>query len=156
MEEKPDEIITILKEDAVFWLDAAGRWNNEHGPFGHPKVSAYFHACIKRDENGYYIGQQRDAVYEKVYFRYEDTALFVFGMKIGDKVITLKLNTGVRIELKPTDLFIKDDDLYTQTAEGPAKFSQKSLMTVTKLMEEENGVLFINAGGKRFKIPGQA
>jgi len=154
MKAKPD-VITIPKEDAVFWMDAAGRWNNEHGPFEHPKVSAYFHACIKRDENGYYIGQQQDAVYEKVYFRYEDTALFVFSMEIGAKVITLKLNTGLRIELKPADLFIKDDDLYIHTAGGTAKFHQKSLMTVTKLMEEENGELFINAGGERFKIPGQ-
>ena len=154
MKEKPD-VITIPKDDAVFWLDAGGRWNNEHGLFEHPKVSAYFHACIKSDENGYYVGQPRDDVYEKVYFRYEDTALFVFGVEIGAEEITLRLNTGLQIKLKPADLFIKDDNLYTQTAQGLAKFNQQSLMKVSKLMEEENGELFIKAGEERFKISGQ-
>lgn len=154
MKEKPD-VITIPKEDAVFWLDARGRWSNEHGPFEHPKVSAYFHACLKKDENGYYVGQQRDKVYEKIYFRYEDTALFVFGVEIGVEEITLRLNTGRRIKLKPADLFIKDDNLYTQTAEGLAKFNQQSLMKVSDLIEEENGELFIKAGGGRFKISEQ-
>ena len=152
MKETPN-VITIPREDAVFWLDARGRWNNEHGPFQHPKVSAYFHACIKRDANGYYVGQQRDEVYEKVYFRYEDTALFVFGVEFKGEEVTFRLNTGRLIKLKPADLFIKNDDLYTQTAEGPAKFNQQSLMRVSKLVEEENGELFIRVGGETFKIP---
>ena len=154
MKEKPN-VITIPKEDAVFWLDARGRWNNEHGPFEHPRVRAYFHACIKKDENGYYIGQQRDDVYEKVYFRYEDTALFIFGVEIGPEEVTLRLNTGLRIKLKPADLFVKDDDLYTQTTQGPAKFNQQSLMKISKLMEDDNDELFIKVGEMRFKISGQ-
>lgn len=149
------ETTTIPKEDAVFWLDAEGRWHNEHGPFEHPKVSAYFHACIQRDGDGYYVGQQRDALYEKVYFRYEDTALFVFGIEEQDTDIVLRLNTGRRIDLKPADLFVKDDRLYTQTDLGPARFNQKCLLQMANRIEEQNGGLFIKIGSKRSKISGK-
>jgi hypothetical protein len=148
------EIITIPKEEAVFWLDAEGRWHNEHGPFEHPKVSAYFHACIQHDADGYYVGQQRDAVYEKVYFRYDDTALFVFRVNIGPEDIKLKLNTGQQITLDPDTLSIKDDHLYTLTAQGLAKFNQRCLLDVSKLLDEENGTLYITIGHKRSKISG--
>jgi hypothetical protein len=154
MTEKP-EIITIPKEDAVFWLDAEGRWHNEHGPFEHPKVSAYFHTCIQRDAEGYYVGQQRDVVYEKVYFRYADTALFVFRVDIGPEEIMLRLNTGQKIRLEPDTLSIKDDHLYIQTPQGLARFNQSSLLEISKQMEEENGDLFIVVGHARFKVDGQ-
>ncbi len=149
------ETITIPKEDAVFWLDAEGRWQNEHGPFEHPKVSAYFHTCIQHDAEGYYVGQKRDAVYEKVYFRYEDTALFVFRVDIGAEDISLRLNTGQQITLAPDTLSIKADHLYTQTPQGTAKFNQSSLLEISKQMEEENGDLFIRVGHARFKVAGQ-
>lgn len=149
------ETITIPKEEAVFWLDAEGRWHNEHGPFEHPKVSAYFHACIQQDSDGYYVGQQRDDVYEKVYFRYEDTALFVFRVDIGPDDITLRLNTGQALRLEPTALFIKGDHLYTRTPLGVARFNQSSLLAISKKMEEENGVLYLTTGRERFRITGQ-
>ncbi len=149
------ETITIPREDAVFWLDAEGRWQNEHGPFEHPKVSAYFHTCIQHDADGYYVGQQRDAVYEKVYFRYEDTALFVFRVDIGPEDITLRLNTGRQITLVPADLFIKTDHLYTLTPQGDARFNQSSLLEISKQMEDESGDLFIRVGNGRFKVAGR-
>jgi len=154
MEEKL-ETITIPKEDAVFWLDAEGRWHNEHGPFEHPKVSAYFHACIQRDADGYYVGQQRDAVYEKVYFRYADTALFVFGVKDRGAATTLRLNTGRKIDLNPEDLYVKDDRLYTQTDFGPARFNQKCLLQIADRIEEHSSDLYIRMGDNRFKISGK-
>jgi len=154
MEEKLDTII-IPKEDAVFWLDAEGRWHNEHGPFEHPKVSAYFHACIQHDADGYYVGQQRDAVYEKVYFRHEDTALFVFGVEDRGAAATLHLNTGLKIELDPEDLFVKDDRLYARTDLGPARFNQKCLLQIAARIEEHGDDLFIKMGDKRFKISGK-
>jgi len=154
MEEKLDTI-TIPKEEAVFWLDAEGRWHNEHGPFEHPKVSAYFHACIQYDADGYYVGQQRDAVYEKVYFRHEDTALFVFGMEERDATTTLRLNTGLEIDLNPEDLFVQDDHLYTRTDLGPARFNQKCLLQIAGRIEERGDDLFIKVGANRFKISGK-
>lgn len=147
--------ITIPKEDAVFWLDAEGRWHNEHGPFEHPKVNAYFHTCIQHDAEGYYVGQKRDAAYEKVYFRYEDTALFVFRVYIGAEDISLRLNTGQQITLEPGALSTKDDHLYIQTPQGIARFNQSSLLEISKQMEEENGDLFIRAGNACFKVAGR-
>ena len=149
------EVVTIPKEEAVFWLDAEGRWNNANGPFEHPKIRDYFHASIRRDENGYYVGQQRDAVYEKVYFRYEDTALFVFRVYIGPEDISLRLNTGRQITLAPDTLSIKDDHLYTRTPLGIARFNQSSLLEISKRMEEADGDLFILVGRERFKVAGQ-
>ena len=151
METEP-EIITISKEDAVFWLDARGRWHNEHGPFEHPKVSAYFHACIQRDADGYYVGQERDAVYEKVYFRYEDTALFVVRVEIGTEDIVLRLNNGQQLTLVPEDLYIKADNLYTRTPLGPARFNQSSLLEISKQVEETNGALTITVGQTAYQI----
>jgi hypothetical protein len=75
MKNKRTEII-IPKERAIFWLDKNGRWHNAHGEFEHKKIIDYFHSSIKRDENGYYLFQKRGDVQEKVYFHYEDTALF--------------------------------------------------------------------------------
>ena len=149
------ETITIPREDAVFWLDAEGRWHNEHGPFEHPKVSAYFHTCIRRDEDGYYVGQQRDAVYEKVYFRFEDTALLVFRVDLQPDAIALKLNTGREMPLVPGDLYIREDHLYVRTPEGPARFNQASLLEISRRMDDEDGELFIAIGNDRFKVAEQ-
>jgi hypothetical protein len=153
--ENTTETITIPKEDAVFWLDAEGRWHNEHGPFEHPKVSAYFHACIQHDADGYYVGQQRDAVYEKVYFRYADTALFVFGVQDQAGQLLLRLNTGRRVELDPAHLYVKDDHLYIKTDQGPARFNQKSLMQISNRIDDDGSGLYIQIGDKRVKISGE-
>ncbi len=152
--QKNSNVVTIPKEDAVFWLDAQGRWQNEHGPFEHPKVSAYFHRCIQKDEQGFFVGQQRDDIYEKVYFRYEDTALFVFGVEIEARSITLRLNNGQRIQLEPTELSIKDDQLYIQTPAGPARFNQQSLLKMADLIEEADEGLCIKVGGRQYRISG--
>ena len=107
------KIVEIPKEEAVFWLDRHGYWHNEHGRFEHKKIIAYFHACIRRDEKGYFLSQMIDGVQEKVYFPYEDTALFVFNI-IRDTDVVLVLNTGARVKLRPTKLCMGKDDLYMQ------------------------------------------
>ena len=84
--------VVISKEDAVFWLDRDGCWNNEHGKFQHKKIIDFFHLSIKKDNNGYYLSQTDGNYREKVYFHFEDTALFVFDV-IKDKDIMLILNT---------------------------------------------------------------
>ena len=75
MKKKQIEIV-ISKEDAIFWLDKNGRWHNAHGEFQHKKIIDYFHSSIQKDEKGYYLFQERGNLREKVYFHYEDTALF--------------------------------------------------------------------------------
>ena len=97
MKNKPAAVV-IPKEEAVFWMDGNGCWRNAHGRFRHKKVIDYFHASISRDDDGYFVSQVRDGIVEKVYFRYEATALFVFDVIPGEEV-DLVLNTGRRIRL---------------------------------------------------------
>ena len=81
------------RRSAVFGLDARGRWQHvEQGLFENPRIIAYFHSCIRKDEMGYHLVQDHGHIREKVYFPYEDTALFVFDVLKGDPPI-LVLNT---------------------------------------------------------------
>ena len=142
----------IRKEDAVFWLDGKGRWHNKHGQFEHPKIINYFHSCIERDKDGYYLGQVKDDRLEKVYFPYEDTALFVFDIVKAEDV-TLVLNTTRRLKLQPAELSVRGDDLYLTDGEELIKFAERSLLKISDLMEYEGDRYFIQLGGVRHEIP---
>jgi hypothetical protein len=150
MKNKRTEII-IPKDRAVFWLDKNGRWHNEHGEFEHKKIIAYFHSSIQRDENGYYLSQKRENVYEKVYFHYEDTALFAVDL-IKDNDVTLILNTKKQIKLKPRNLFIREDDLYMRMGQETIKFTERGLMKISDLMEYDKDQYFIKVKNRRYRI----
>jgi len=47
MSEKERKEIVISEEEAVFWMDAYGRWHNKHGAFEHKKIIDYFHCMFK-------------------------------------------------------------------------------------------------------------
>jgi hypothetical protein len=151
MSEKIKEII-ISQDEAAFWLDENGCWQNENGKFRHKKIIHYFHSCIKRDRQGYYLYQENGNTAEKVYFPYEDQALFVFNVILQDDV-TLVLNTKNQIKLKPRKLFIKNDCLYMHLDEEIIKFAEQGLMKIARLLEEENEQLFIRIKNRRYKIP---
>jgi len=142
----------ISKDEAVFWLDTNGRWHNKHGQFEHRKIIDFFHSSIRKDKDGYYVSQTTESYKEKVYFRYEDTALFVFNI-IKNKNIYLLLNTKKQIKLKPEELFIKDDSLYTKDGEELVKFTEQSMIKISKYMENDNDSYFIKIDDKRYKIP---
>jgi hypothetical protein len=143
--------ITIPKEEAVFWMDKNGCWHNEHGKFQHKKIIDYFHACIKRDNQGYYLSQVSDAFREKVYFPHEDGAVFVFDViKGGDT--TLVLNTKARIKLRPKNLFIKDDSLYMSLRNEKIKFVEQALLKISDRLEYEGDEYFVRSGKRRYKI----
>ena len=144
--------IVIAKDQAVFWLDKNGRWHNEHGEFQHKKIIAYFNASIRKDKNGYYLFQQIENMNEKVYFHYEDTALFAVDL-IEDKDISLMLNTKRRVKLKPSKLWIRDDSLYMQTSDGNIKFIERGLMKISDLLEFKNEQYFINVKNRKYRIP---
>ena len=150
MKNKRREII-IPKDRAIFWLDKNGRWHNAHGEFEHKKIIDYFHSSIKRDENGYYLFQKRGDVQEKVYFHYEDTALFAVDL-IKDNDITLILNTRKQIKLKPRNLFIREDDLYMRMGAETIKFGERGLMKISDLMEYDNDQYFIKIRNRRYRI----
>jgi hypothetical protein len=151
MNKKRSEII-IPKDRAVFWLAKNGRWHNEHGEFQHKKIIDHFHASIKKDENGYFLCQQTEKVIEKVYFHYEDTALFAVDL-IEEKDITLMLNTKKRVKLEPKNLWIRDDSLYMQAGEETVKFIERGLMKISDLLEFTNNQYFIKVKDRRYRIP---
>ena len=141
MEQNRKEVV-IPKEDAVFWMDNRGRWHNEHGPFQNKKIIDYFHTCIRKDENGFYLSQARDDIIEKVYFPYEETALFVFAVRRDAKRVVLVLNTGEEIVLKPTGLVVRDDVLALMYNDTLIKFTDRTMMKIADLIEEQDGSYF--------------
>jgi hypothetical protein len=144
--------IVIPKENAAFWLDRFGRWHSEYGRFENRKIIAHFHASIRKDRNGYHVAQTYRGIREKVYFPYEDTALFAFGVVKGEHV-TLLLNTGRRMKLKPRRLFIREDSLYMWLGEERIKFIEHALIRIAPLLEYEGTQCFIRAKGRRYRIP---
>ena len=143
--------IVVPKEKAVFWLDENGRWHNVHGEFQHKKIIDYFHSSIRRDEKGYYLFQERGNLREKVYFHYEDTALFVVDL-IKDNDITLILNTKRRVKLKPKNLFTRNDNLYMRMGKETIKFSERGLMKISDFLEFSNEQYFIKVKNRRYRI----
>ena len=151
MSPKTREIV-ISRDDAVFWLDENGFWHNQNGKFKHAKIIRYFHSCIRRDQQGYYLYQKNENYAEKVYFPYADQALFVFDV-IGQDDIILVLNTKQEIKLKPRSLFLKNDCLYMNLKEEIIKFAEKGLIKIARLLEEENNQLYIRVKNRRYRIP---
>ena len=150
MADQPKQIV-ISKEDAVFWLDGKGRWHNTDGLFRHKKIIDYFHKSIQKDNDGYFLCQERDNLREKVYFRYEDTALFVFDVIFGQE-IELVLNTGKMIRLDHEDLYVSNDCLYLQYGDECVKFDERSLVKLSNCIEEENDGYVLCTNDKRWPI----
>jgi hypothetical protein len=146
----PTEVV-IPKENAVFRLDANGCWHNDSGRFRNKKIIDFFHASIRKDAGGYFLFQNKGNCTEKVYFPYDDTALFVFEVILSDS-ITLVLNTGERLPLEPQKLYAQNDALYVTVGEHRVKFTERSLMTISGLMTFEDENYFIRQAGHRYQI----
>ncbi len=146
------EVVVIPKEKAVFWLDGDGRWQNEDGPFRHKRIIRHFHASISRDADGYFVSQIRDDILEKVYFHYEDTALFVVRVITENRRLMLELNNGRRIHMDPEKLFVDNDRLYLRNGDDTIKFNQRALFAVSEWIETENDRLYIRVNGHRYVI----
>jgi len=144
-------VCVIPREKAVFRLDGQGFWRNAGGRFRLKKVIDYFHAAIDHDENGYYVIHDKGGIMEKVYFPYEDTALFVFDVII-DKSIILVLNTKKRIELKPDNLFSENDALYLTHEGHRIKFAERALMKISGFISEKENRLVFEYSGKVYPL----
>ena len=144
--------IVIPMEKAVFRMDGQGRWHNQHGPFEHKKIIDHFNAAIQKDAVGYFVGQDHDGIYEKVYFPYQDTALFVMDLLWGDPVQML-LNTGDRLDLCPELLFIHNDQLFHKKGGEIIKFSQHALTKISEKIEFSENGCSIRLLGISYSIP---
>ena len=143
--------VTIPKEQAVFWMDRFGQWHNESGRFQHKKIIDYFNRSIRKDQSGYYVEQIREQVREKVYFRYEDTPLFVVDAQIAHPV-ELLLNTKESLFLTPSHLFIEQDNLYIVRDGERIKFTDRVLLKLSSLIEYEDRKYFFKSDGVRCLI----
>ena len=74
--------------------------------------------------NGYFVAQERDGLFEKVYFNYNITPIFALDLLPGSPD-RLLLNTGKVITLEEEHLFIKDDCLYLKQGDEWIKFSER-------------------------------
>ena len=146
----------VPKEDAVFWLDAYGRWHNKHGVFELKKIIDYFHSSIRKDADGYYLFQEHNShTSEKVYFKYEDTALFVFDIKIpgNSDEIRLLLNTKDEIPLSPENLFVQNDNLYMGHADHRIKFLDRALMKLAHRLKFDQHRYRLELSNRTYDIP---
>jgi hypothetical protein len=148
--------VVVTRENAVFWLDAHGRWHNKHGAFEHKKIIDYFHSSIRRDAAGYHLFQKHgDGTIEKVYFKYEDTALFVFDINIANDsdTICLILNTKEEIFLDPSTLFIQNDNLYLEHTGHRIKFIDRAMLKLAHRMKFDQQRYRLEFRGKSYDIP---
>jgi len=143
--------IVISKADAVFWMDGNGRWHNQNGEFEHKKVIDYFNRSIGHDAGGYFVSQNRGDVIEKVYFHYQETAIFVVDILLEDDIILL-LNTGDHVTLDPEKLVIQNDCLFMHLEDRRLKFTDRSLMKLSRWFDEIDGQFSIQLRGKRYAI----
>lgn len=143
--------LIIPRQKAVFWMDAQGRWNNRHGPFEHKKIIDHFNASIARDQDGYYVTQENNGIREKVYFRYEDTALFIVDVIMSDPV-KLVLNTSAQIDLQPDAMTISGDQLYIHSGADRIKFAQYALLKISRMMEYRDDVYYICVNQRKYPI----
>ena len=152
MANKPKPVRIIPREKAVFRLDKNGDWRADNEKFRNPKIISYFHSLIKKDQDGFFLEQEHPHHIEKVYFPYEDTALFVNRILEGDGLI-LCTNTGKQIKLEPENLFIKNDDLYYRSGEDLIKFNENALLSLAAYLDDADDQFVINIDGKRHPIP---
>ena len=156
MNENEKKEFVVPKEKAVFWLDAYGRWHNKHGVFEHKKIIHYFHSSIRKDADGYYLLQKHnDHTIEKVYFKYEDTALFVFDVKTQNDSdnIRLILNTKNEIPLAPKNLFVQNDNLYMEHAGHRIKFIDRAMLKLAHRLKFDQHRYRLELSGKTYDIP---
>ena len=156
MNKKEKKEFVVPKEEAVFWLDAHGRWNNKHGVFEHKKIIGFFHSSIRKDADGYHLLQKHeDHTIEKVYFKYEDTALFVFDVNIQDDSdkIRLILNTKDEIPLAPENLFVQNDNLYMEHDGHRIKFLDRAMMKLAHRLKFDQHRYRIELSDKSYDIP---
>lgn len=151
MNDNNENVMVIPKEKAVFRLDKHGVWHTAQGKFENQRIINHFHAAIKKDKDGFFLEQEHSKFTEKVYFPYEETALFVFHILQDDGLI-LQLNTGEQIRVEPEKLYVNNDSLYMEYGEEIIKFTENAMLLISKFLDDEDDEFCINIDGKRYPI----
>lgn len=146
------EVVVIPKSEAIFWLDKKGDWRNESGRFQNSRINSHFHSSIHWDDEDYFLSQEHSQYLEKVYFPYEDTALFVTNVNLDLDHPILTLNTGEHLSLVPENLFIWNDQLYLHKDKHRIKFKENALLQISRLMSFQNDHVSIEIKGKHYNI----
>jgi hypothetical protein len=156
-EMKSDRIkqVVVPRQQAVFWMDGQGRWHNQHGPFEHKKIIDHFNASIRKDRDGYYVGQCRDGLFEKVYFNYHETARFAVNL-VGRDQIQMELNSGEVVAVTPDLMFIHDDQLFHHYGEEIIKFSESALMQISRHIESDADGYILRWMGSNYRLKEQS
>lgn len=146
--------VVIPRENAVFWMDSRGYWQNRHGRFEHKRIIDHFNRAIRRDDGGYYVTQVRGDIREKVYFTYADTPLFVIRILLPPP-LRLVLNTGDEMRLDPAALFVEADQMYLRRNDERIKFAERALVALAPFLNEDEDGLIIDIEGRRWPIADQ-
>ena len=149
--DKINKTIIIPKEEAVFYMDGNGKWKNKYGDIEKKTIVDYFNSCINYDNDGFFLSQINNGIYEKVYFPYEETALFVNHINF-EKGLELILNTGEKIDFIPDKIFILNDNLYMHYKNVKVKFNERTLTNLSKYFEENNGITFFVYKNKKYPL----
>jgi hypothetical protein len=120
--------------------------------FRNRRICDHFHAAIRRDAAGYHLRQELPDRVEKVYFPYEDTALFVVQVALGDPV-ELTLNTRRRVALDPALLFVRGESLYLTLEGERVKFTERAMLSLAEAMEFTPEGYAIRTGERVHPIP---
>jgi len=148
---RPDDVVIISADDAVFWMDANGHWRNAHGRLRHKRTVDYLNRCIGHDQDGWFVRQRRDKIWEKVYFHCPRTALFAIDLKVDNRIV-LQLNTGRQTALKPRRLEICDDNLFQRQGPVRIQFAERAAAKLISMIEDDNDQWKIRVGGRRYRI----
>ncbi len=143
--------IIVPRQNAVFWMDGKGAWHNEGGRFELRKIIRRFNASIEKDVDGYYITQINGNRREKVYFPYEDTALFAIDIQKKEPM-TMRLNTGQRLLLNPASIYNSEENLYTCHEGEWIKFSERSLLKLSSIVDYETNPFTLHYCGCTYSI----
>ncbi len=148
-EEMPE--IVVPRQNAVFWMDGKGAWHNEGGRFELRKIIRRFNVSIEKDADGYYITQINGNRREKVYFPYEDTALFAIDIQKKEPM-TMRLNTGRRLPLNPAEIYSSEENLYTCHEGEWIKFSERSLLKLSSIIDYETDPFILHCCGSTYSV----
>jgi hypothetical protein len=147
----------ITKEESEIVLSENGEWFHQGEPFENPKVIAFFHRAIRKDQSGvYYLYNAYEEKEEAVYFEVKDTAYFIKSVTFDeqDQLFRARLNTEVEVEI---DLKTLEEDrrgvMYCRVLDNDrARFSKYALVELSKYATMEDDKVFIELAGEKIPI----